>query len=128
MSALTLYANAYVYINGVLLTQESSVSVEKKSGLNMVETTHLGLAGAVQGSARVEISIDNAVPSADFELGGNWDKYMITGEVVEIMILMGKSRISIHKVFVTDATYSHSVNDPSKISVKFTGRFANFEI
>jgi len=126
MSALTLYANAYVYINGVLLTQESSVSVEKKSGLNMVETTHLGLAGAVQGSARVEISIDNAVPSADFELGGDWDKYMITGTVVEIRILMG-TRLSIHNVFVTDATYSHSVNDPSKISVKFTGRFANFE-
>lgn len=124
MSALQDFANAFVYLDGLLLTTSSQVTVEKKSGLNMVETTVLGLAGAVRGSSRVEISVENAIPSADFEV--NPDPFMETGRIVEIKIVMG-SRVSIHNGYLTDATYSHSVNDASKVNVKFTGKFGNFE-
>jgi hypothetical protein len=126
MSALTKYSNAFVYVDGNLLYQNAQVSVEKKSGLNMVETTAIGLAGACQGAARVEISIDNAVPLADFELGDFWDQAMKNATVHEIEIRMG-SRSSKHNCFVTDATYSHSTNEHSKVGVKLTGQYALFE-
>lgn len=124
MANLQLYSNAFVFIDGKLLTQENSVSLEKKSGLNPVFTTVEGLAGASQGASTVEISIDNAVPSADFEF--NPDPYMQVGAVVEAKIEMA-NRVSVFKGFITDSTYSHSVNDASKLSMKFLGRFSNFE-
>lgn len=125
---MTLYSNAEVHLfcdafSG-LMTQESSVSVQKKSGLNMVFTTVNGLAGATQGAATVEIKVENAIPSADFEVLP--DSAMFLGEVCEIWIVMA-GVTSKHKVFITEADFSHSVNDSSKLSMSFTGRFAEFE-
>lgn len=124
MSNLQLYSNAYVTIDGKLLTEESSVSVEKKSGLNPVFTVANGFAGMTQGASTAEISVDNAVPSADFEF--NPDSYMRTGSVVEIGVIMA-GRQSVFKGFITEATYGHSVNDASKLSMKFMCRFSDFE-
>ena len=124
MSNLIIYSSAYVSIDGRLLTEESSVSVEKKSGLNPVYTTVGGLAGMTQGAATAEISIDNAVPSADFEF--NPDPYMRAGSVVEIQVEMA-GRKTVFKGFITDASYSHSVSDSSKLSMKCLCRFSDFE-
>lgn len=124
MANLQLYSNAYVTIDGRLLTQESSVSIDKKSGLNPVFTVAEGLAGMSQGASTCEVSIDNAVPSADFEF--NPDPYMRTGAVVEIGIIMA-SRQTVFKGFITEATYHHAVNDASKLSMKMLCRFADFE-
>lgn len=128
MAAMTIYSNAEVYLwcsafNG-LLTQESHVTVSKKSGLNMVFTTHEGLAGASPGAKTVEIAVDNAVPSADFEMMP--DGCIFQNEVVEIWIVMA-GKTTKHKAFTTDVEYTHSVNDAAKVSMKFTGRFEQFE-
>lgn len=124
MANLQLYSNALVHVDGKLLTQENSLTVEKKSGLNPVFTTVDGFAGMTQGATTVEVSIDNAVPSVDFEL--NPDPYMRTGAVVEVMIEMA-GRLTTIKGFITDTTYSHSVNDSSKLSMKLMCRFEDFE-
>lgn len=124
MANLQLYSSAYVFVAGALLTQESSVTVDKNPGLNLVYTTVVGLAGASQGASVAEITVDNAVPSADFEL--NPDQFMATGAVVEVKVQMA-SRTSVFTGFIMGATYSHSVNDSSKLTMKFTCRFAPFE-
>lgn len=124
MAALTLYANASVFIDNNLLTQENSVTLEKKSGLNPVFTVAEGLAGMSQGAATMEISIENAVPSADFEF--NPDAYMRVGQVVEVGIVMA-NRQTRAKGFITDASYSHSVNDSAKLSMKILCRYSDFE-
>jgi hypothetical protein len=124
MANMQLYSNAFVYIDGRLLTQESSVTVNMKSGLNPVFTTVEGLAGASQGASTVEISVDEAVPSADFDF--NPGAYMRTGTVVEVKI-QAASREAIFKCFVMESDLSHSVNDSSKIALKFTGRLSDFE-
>lgn len=124
MADLQLYSNAYVQVDGKLMTEEASVSVEKKSGLNPVFTVVEGFAGMTQGAATCEVSVDFAVPSADFQL--NPDPYMRTGAVVEVGIIMA-SRQTVMKGFITDASYSHSVNDSSKLSMKFMCRFSDFE-
>lgn len=124
MANLQLYSNAYVSIDGKLLVEEASVTLEKKSGLNPVFTVAGGLAGMSQGASTIEVTVDNAVPSIDFEF--NPDMYMRTGAVVEVGVVMA-SRQSVFKGFITDATYSHSVNDASKLSMKFLCRFSDFE-
>lgn len=124
MANLQLYSNCYVTVDGKLLTQENSVTVEKKSGLNPVFTVATGFAGMTQGATTCEVSIENAVPSSDFEL--NPDPYMRTGAVVEVGIIMA-GRQTVIKGFITDTTYSHSVNDSSKLSMKLLCRFEDFE-
>jgi hypothetical protein len=125
VAELQLYSNALVKIVGVgVLCQEASVSVEKKSGLNPVFTTCEGLAGASQGATTCEVSVENAVPSTDFEF--NPDPYMRSGTVVEIWVDMAGRR-TVMKGFIMDASYSHSVNDASKMSFKMLCRFGDFE-
>jgi hypothetical protein len=124
MADLKLYSNCDVFINGSLLAEEASVTVEKKSGLNPVFTVAIGLAGMTQGAATAEISIESAVPSADFEF--NPDGFMLVGEVVDFRAVMANRETNC-KGFITDATYSHSVNDASKLSMKLLCRFSEFE-
>lgn len=121
---LQLYSPAFLTIDGTILTQETTISVEKKSGLNPVYTVALGFAGMSQGATTCEVSVDNAVPSSDFEFSP--DKYMRTGQVVEIGIIMANRQMTA-KGFITDATYSHSVNEASKLSMKIMTRFSDFE-
>lgn len=124
MSELKLYSNSDVFINGALLAEEASVSVNKKSGLNPVFTVQNGLAGMTQGAGTAEVSIESAVPSADFEF--NPDPFMKTGEVVELRIVMANRETNC-KGFITDASYAHSVNDASKLSMTLLCRFEEFE-
>lgn len=124
MADLKLYSNAETYINGALLSESTSVSVEKKSGLNPVFTVNIGLAGMTQGASTAEVTIETAVPSADFEL--NPDGYMAVGEVVDFRMVMA-SRETNCKGFITDATYNHGVNDASKLTMKLLCRYSEFE-
>jgi hypothetical protein len=124
MADLKLYSNAEVYINSLLLAEEASVTVEKKSGLNPVFTVAIGLAGMTQGAATAEVTIESAVPSADFEF--NPDGYMQIGEVVDFRMVMA-SRETNCKGFITDATFAHGVNDASKLTMKLLCRFSEFE-
>lgn len=123
MANAQLYTNAWVTIDGKLLAEETAVSVDKKSGLNPVWTVAKGFAGMSQGAAYAEISIDNAVPKADFEF--NPDQYMRTGQVVEIGVYMA-GRQSVFKGFITEATYQHSVNKEGTVSFKFMATFEDF--
>ena len=122
--SVQLYSNAFVTINGSLLTEEASVTVTKNSGLNPVMTVAKGFAGMSQGAATAEIDVDNAVPSADFEF--NPDKFMRSGSTVEVGVIMA-GRQTVFVGFITTATYSHSVNAESKLSFKITAGFENFE-
>jgi hypothetical protein len=124
MSDLQTYTNAYVTIDGKLLVEETSLTVDKKSGMNPVFTVANGFSGMSQGATTAEIKIDNAVPSTDFEF--NPDMFMRTGAVVEVGVIMA-NRQSIMKGFITDASYSHSVNDAGKMSMTIMCRFGDFE-
>jgi hypothetical protein len=124
MANQQIYSNAFVTINGQLLIEEASVTVDKKSGLLPVMTVAKGFAGMTQGASYAEVTIDEAVPSADFEF--NPDNYMKTGAIVEVGVIMA-SRQTVFKGFITDATYSHSVNNESKLTMKLMVAFENFE-
>lgn len=121
---LQTYSNAYVVIEGRLLTQEASVSIEKVSNSKPRNTLAKGFAGMSLGAGLAEVSVENAVPSKDFE----WhpDFFLRTGQAVEVGIAMA-SRQTLIKGFITSVTYSHAVNDAAKMSFKLTCRLADFE-
>ena len=121
---LQLYSNAFCTLDGKILSEEASISVEKKSGLMPVYTVPKGFAGMSQGAVYCEVTIECAVPAIDFEF--NPDSYMRTAQVVEVGIVMA-NRQTVFKGFITDATYSHSANQESKLIIKIMTQFADFE-
>lgn len=119
-----LYTATYVTFNGNPLAEEASITIDKKSGLNPVFTVHKGFAGMAVGASSCEMTIECACPSADFEI--NPDKYLQTGELVEIGAVMSGHSMK-GKMFLTDATYSHAVNQESKLVMKLMGAFKQWE-
>jgi hypothetical protein len=124
MADLKLYSSCEVFINGTLLAEEASVSVKKNSGLNPVMTVANGFAGMTPGASTQEVTIESAVPSADFEFSP--DGFMLVGEVVDLRVVMANRETNC-KGFLVDASYTHGVNDASKLSMTLMTRFAEFE-
>lgn len=121
---LQLYSNAYVTIDGTLAANEASVVLEKKSRLQEIDTLGAGFAGMSLGAAICEVTIESAVPSSDLDLQP--DLFLRTGETVEVGIVIA-GRQTVFKAFITDATYSHSVNKEAQLHMKMLCRFAEFE-
>lgn len=119
-----LYTATYVTYDGKLLAEEASITIDKKSGLNPVYTVAKGFAGMAVGASSIEMTIESATPAADFEV--NPDPYLRTGKLAEIGCVMS-GRQMVGKFFVTDATYSHAVNQESKLVMKFMGAFKDWE-
>lgn len=124
MADLQLYTKATVYINSGLLSQESSVSIDRNSGSSPVDTVANGYSGESPGSPKLEISIDNAVPSADFEL--NPGSFMKLLTPVEISIFAA-GRTLTTTGFVYADNFTHAVNTPAKITMKLRAKFTDWE-
>jgi hypothetical protein len=105
------------------LTEEATVSIDKKSGLNPVFTTNWGFAGMSQGAAFAEIAIECVVPSTNFDFPT--DLIMRTGKVVEFTIKMA-NQSTVCQGFITDTTYSHSVNKEAQMHIKAMCNFQDF--
>lgn len=120
---LDLYSSMYISVDGTTLVQETSITVEMDSGLKEIITSALGLAGMSQGAPKVEVTVENAVPSADFEYMP--DEVMLTGKVVEIGIVVA-GRQMLLKGFITKGTLKHSANEASSLSFTATCRFSKF--
>lgn len=124
MANFEQYSALYATVDGKLLTEATSINVVKHSGLNRVDTIAKGFAGMSQGSVSCDVTVENAVPSSDFEL--NPDAAMLTGKVVEIGVIMA-GRQTVMKGFITEATYSLSVNDSGKLSFSAMCAYGEFE-
>jgi len=122
--ATDLYSKAQVYVNGGLLSEEASVTIKRTTGAQIIKTVAKGFAGVSPGAPMVEISISNAVPSADFELDPG--SFMLALEPAEVTVFAaGKTLTS--KGFILDDNFSHGVETPSKLDFNFTGGFAEWE-
>lgn len=125
MANFQIYSNCFVKIDGKLLTEEATVSVDKKSGLNPVFTTVKGYAGMSQGAGYADVTIESAVPATDFEFAP--DAYLLKpNTTVELTVIMA-GRQTVCQGFITDATYSHSVNKESQLHLKLMCEITAFE-
>ena len=124
MSEFQLYAQAAVLIDGLFLTQESSVQVARATNSQAVNTVALGYAGESPGAPMVEIEVSNAVPSADFEL--NPGKFMKRLQEVEIGILGPGGKQLTARGFIISDNFQHAVNSASSLSFNFRGKMQDW--
>jgi len=124
MSGLQLYSLAYVLVDGAILTEEGSVTVNRATNSQAVNTVAKGYAGESPGAANCEIQVTSAVPSADFEM--NPGKYMKGLKEVEIGVLVAGKQLTA-KGFIISDSFKHSVNNESSLDFSFRGSFADYE-
>jgi len=118
-----LYTLAEVYWNGRKLAEEASVKVARDSKAQVVATVARGFAGMSPGAKDISISVENAVPAADFELNpGEYIDGLVAGEIT--VFAAGKTLSS--KGFIIKDDFSHAVNSEAKLSFDFVGEFADW--
>ena len=115
--ALQQYSLIDVYVNGGKLAEEASVTINRRTNAQNVNTVAKGFAGQSPGAAIIEIKVTNAVPAATFEL--NPGQFMgLTGGsalgVVEITLFAAGQTLTT-KGFITDDNFSHAVNSEAKL-------------
>lgn len=123
VSNLQLYTLANVYVNGSLLAEEASVTVDRATNSQQVITVAKGYAGESPGAAMTELSVENVVPAADFEL--NPGKFMGSMQVVEFSAFAA-GRTLTFKGFIVSDNFSHAANSASKLSFKARGSFSDW--
>lgn len=124
MANVQLYTLAYCTADGKLLTEEASLTVNRATNSQAVNTVAKGYAGESPGAPTVEIQVTNAVPAADFEL--NAGPFMKSLKAVEMgVIVAGKQLVA--KGFIISDSFKHSVNSESNYDFTFRGGFEDFE-
>lgn len=118
------YSAAHITMENALLAEAGSISIRKNPAINPVLTLLLGWAGFSQGASSCEMTIDSAVPSADFEV--NPDKFMVKGKLVEIGAVMGNRQMT-GKMVITGADYSAAVNQEARVQITLQGPLAPWE-
>lgn len=117
---LSLYSLIYLTINGALLTEHLSVEVRRLTDAQVIKTVGKGFAGVSPGSLWCSIDIKNAIPSADFELDPG--PFMKALQSVEVGLQLA-SKQGTSKGFIIEDSFSHAVDSPSGLSMKFIGTF-----
>lgn len=117
-SSTQQYTNATIYVDGSLLSEAASVQVTRNNNDQPVTTIARGFAGVSKGAAVTEITVESAVPSADFEL--NPDKYMETSKEVEVTVFAA-GRTLTSKGFIMSDSFQYGVNQSSSLSFQFMG-------
>lgn len=118
------YTEAYVYIDGRLLAEEASLTISRATNSQAVNTVAKGYGGESPGAASIEISVESAVPSADFDL--NPGSFMQTLKPVELTVFAaGKTLTS--KGFIISDSFTHGVNTAASISFQFRGSFQDWK-
>lgn len=124
VSNLQLYTLANVYINGSLLAEEASVAIDRATNSQQIITVAKGYAGESPGAPMTEMSVENVVPAADFEL--NPGKFMGTLQVVEFTAFAA-GRTLTFKGFIISDNFQHAANSASKLAFKCRGSFSDWQ-
>jgi len=115
----TTHYRANVYINGSLLTEESTCTVKRTDGGNTVKTVAKGFAGRSPGAPMTAITVKNAVPSADFEF--NPGAFMGNTEAIEVSVFAAGKTLTCTG-FITNNNFKECANSTSmRLAFTFEG-------
>lgn len=123
--ALEVYTLAIITIDGGLLTEEASVSVDRDSRAQEVSTVAKAFAGLSPGAGIMHVDVENGVPSSDFEL--NPGKYFAKNLKVCEVVIYAAGRSLTFNAFIPKDTFRHGVNAEAKLSFHIVGEMADWE-
>lgn len=119
--ALERYTGSAVYINGSLLTENATVTVDRRTGAQNVLTIQKGFAGQSPGAKMMELTISNAVPAAGFEYDPGDDMDQL--RPVSVAVFAASATLTTIG-FVDSDTFKHAVNQEAMNDIKLTCEFA----
>lgn len=118
------YGKATVYINGNLLSEAISVSIQETNNLNVINTL-AGKFGVSPGAAATTIDCSMGAPSADFEFEPS--KFMFKKlQVVEVVVFTS-GRTFRCKGFINSRNFSSEVASAAQLSFSFIGGEGTWE-
>jgi hypothetical protein len=118
------YTIANVYVNGSLLLEESAVSIDRVTESHSIYTLGKGYAGEAAGAPMIELSVENAVPSTNFELDSG--RFMGVMQQVSFAVNAGSKVLQFNGFIVAD-NFAHAVNSNAKLAFKCKGFMADWE-
>lgn len=121
--ASALYTNAVVYLDGAILAEAQSIKVDRETGSQETNTIVKGWAGVTPGASKTKVSVENAVPSADFEVDPG--RFMKTNKEVELTIFCAGRTLTSKGVILSDS-FNYSVGQDAKLSFEFVGPYAEW--
>jgi hypothetical protein len=119
-----LYSLLYVIADGVLLTEEVSISQKRQTGSQPVVTVVKGYAGESPGANMCEIEVKNAIPASGLER--DFGAAMASLAQVELGIVGPGGRIARVKGFVISDSITHSANTEGAYEFSWRGPMAQF--
>lgn len=118
------YSLAYVLADGAIMAEHGSVTVNRATNSQAVNTVAKGYAGESPGAPTIEIQVTCAVPAVGFEK--NFGAHMAALKQVEIGV-MAAGQVLTRKVFVISDSFKHSVNNESAYDFTARGPMADWE-
>jgi hypothetical protein len=120
--ALQLYSQCEVFANGSKLAEEASVTIDRRTNAQVVNTVAKGFAGESPGAAHIQIKVTNAVPAAAFEVNPGQFMGLKSGsalQVVEFTFYAAGLTLTT-KGFVDTDNFAHAVNSEAKLEFAAT--------
>ncbi len=118
MANVQTYSKAVVYVNGNLLTEESTATVKREAGGNAVKTVAKGYSGRSPGAPMTMITVKNAVPSEDFEF--NPGAFMNNTVAVEVSVFAAGRTLTVEGFIISD-NFQHGVDAAAELEFEFEG-------
>lgn len=118
MANQILYTLAFVIADGVLLTEESSVSLHRRTNSQAVMTTAKGYSGESPGATMCEIQVKNAMPATGLER--DFGSAMNSLSQVELGIICAGKTARIKGTIIEDSI-QHSVDAVGTYDFTFRG-------
>lgn len=113
---LIQYSLAFATVNGLLLAQEQDVSVDRDTNGVPVSTVVNGYSGDSPGAGMVDITVESAVPAANFEF--NAGPLMVSLTPAKVFILGPGGKQLKCTVQIYKDQFGHGVNKASKYTFK----------
>ena len=104
--------------------EEAAVTIDRVTESHSIYTLGNGYAGEAAGAPMIELTVDNAVPSTNFELDAG--QFMGVMQKVNFAVSAGSKALQFDGFIISD-NFSHAVNNTSKLSFKAKGFFRNWE-
>jgi hypothetical protein len=119
-----IYSQVFPYINGLLLSEATSVETDLKANIQEISTIVKEVAGFTPSPIMREISVDSVVPRGGIEV--DIEGFFIRRQFVKLKLLQGGGQIYESDVFFTSVKISSGVGKTTTVSFSCIGEAKAF--
>ena len=123
---MALYSQIYLYMNGILLAENTTIETSLEADIQDVMTIAKNWAGITPSPITRTVTGNNVIPLSGVEF--DFEQKMMDSEEVELMMQEGGSgKKCVTKGYITNVPRSAGVGATTTISFTFKGTPSKFE-